>query len=75
MLAARLTSGDERREEDAAGEEGRGRPEQGQLQVPGAGEVVGQERGQIEAEETGQVGPVVLQQRRPAAPGPGTAPK
>ena len=74
MLATRLATGDEWRQEDAAGEEGRRSPEQGQLQVPGASQVVGQDRGQIEAEEVDQVGAVVLDGAHRAASGPGTAP-
>src|SRR5262249_57691854 len=42
-LAARLPAGDQGRQKDAPGEEGSGDDEERQLQVPGAGQVVGQQ--------------------------------
>ena len=59
-LTARLAAGDERHQEDAAGQKRRRSPEQRQLHVPGPGQVVRQHPGQIQAEERRQVGPVVL---------------
>src|SRR5690606_12893626 len=59
-LPLRLAAGDDGREEDSRGEEGGRGPEEGQLHVPGPGEVEGQQLGQVKAEEGAQVGAVVL---------------
>jgi len=60
VLLARLAPGDDRRQEDPGGEERRRRPEQRELHVPGAGQVERQHLRQVDAEEAGQVGAVVL---------------
>src|SRR5512135_656015 len=60
VLPPGLPAGDDRGEEDAGGEERRGHPEDRQLHVPGPGQVVREQLGQVEAEEGGDVGPVVL---------------
>ena len=46
-------------QEDAGGQEGRGHEEDGQLEVPGAGQVVGEQAGEIQAEEAAALGVVV----------------
>ena len=58
-----LPPGDEGRQEDPRGQEPRRGPEQGQLHVPGAGQVVREQLGEVEAEEAQDVGPVVLGRR------------
>ncbi len=63
VLPLRFAPGDERRQEDPRGQERRRRPQQRQLHMPGPGQVVGQQAGQIQAEERAQVGAVVLGQR------------
>ena len=61
MLALRILSpGDHRNEEDAGGEEAGGDPEERQLHVPGAHQVVGEDLVQRDAEEAAEVGAVVL---------------
>lgn len=62
-LALRLTLRDERRQEDAGRQEARGRPEERELQVPGARQVERQQRGQVEPEEALQVGSIMLGRR------------
>src|SRR5918995_134546 len=62
-LPSRLSSGDHGHEEDAGGEERGRHPEDGELHVPGAHEVVRQPLRQIEAEEARQIRPVVLRGR------------
>ena len=62
VLPPRLAPGDERRQEQAGREQPDGGPEQGELDVPGAGQREGQEPAQVEAEEGQHVGPVVLGQ-------------
>ncbi len=62
-LTARLAAGDDRCEEQAGGQERRRRPEDGELDVPGADQVVRQPPAQVEAEEAGEVGAVVLARR------------
>ena len=62
VLPPRLAPGDERRQEQAGREQPDGGPEQGELDVPGAGQGEGQEPAQVEAEEGQHVGPVVLGQ-------------
>ena len=59
-LAARLAPGDHRREEDAGRDERGGDPEDRELHVPGAHQVEGQKLGQVDPEETGQLGAIVL---------------
>jgi hypothetical protein len=60
VLPPRLAARDHRGEEDSSGEE-RGRdPENRQLQVPGAHQVVGEPLRQVDAEKVGQLGAVVL---------------
>ena len=59
-LPARLPPRDDRREEEPGGQEGRRGPEDRQLDVPGAHQVVRQPTGQVEPEEAGQVGAIVL---------------
>ena len=59
-LTARLAPGDHRREEDTRRHERRRDPEDGELHVPGAHQVEGEELGQVDPEEAGQLGPVVL---------------
>jgi hypothetical protein len=63
VLPTWLAARDDRGQEDARGQERRRDPEDGQLQVPYAGEVVRQPAGQIDAEEAGDVGAVVLARR------------
>ena len=63
-LAARLAPGDQRGQEDAGGQVGGGHEEEGQLQVPGAGQVVGQQLRQVDAEEA--AGLRVVVRRGPA---------
>ena len=59
-LALGLAPGDHRREEDARRDE-RGRdPEDRELDVPGAHQVVREDRGEVEAEEAAELRPVVL---------------
>ena len=62
VLLLRLAPGDERGQEQAGREQPDGGPEQGELDVPGAGQGEGQEPAQVEAEEGQHVGPVVLGQ-------------
>ena len=50
-LEARLAATDRRRQEEPGGEEGGGDPEDRRLDVPGAGQAVGQPLGQRQAEE------------------------
>ena len=59
-LAARLAAGDHRREEDACGDERGGDPEDRELHVPGAHQVEREDLGQVDPEEAGQLGSVVL---------------
>lgn len=58
----RFAVGDEWHQENA-GEECRGGPEQRQLQVPGAGQLVGQHPGQIQVEKRRQIRAVVFGRR------------
>ena len=58
-----LAPGDHRREEDAGRDERRRDPEQRELDVPGAHQVVGEDAREVEAEEAADVGPVVLARR------------
>ena len=58
-LAPRLAAGDQRGEEDAGRQVGRGDEEERQLDVPGPGQVVGEDPRQVEAEEAGRLHPVV----------------
>jgi hypothetical protein len=60
VLPARLPPGDDRGEEDASGQERGRRPEDRQLHMPRAHQVVGQPAGQVEAEEARDVSAVVL---------------
>ena len=62
-LAARLSAGDHRRQEDAGGDERGGDEEDRQLHVPGADQVVGEHLGDVDAEEAVELGPVVLRGR------------
>ena len=59
-LAARLAPGDHRREEDARGDERGGDPEDRELHVPGAHQVEREDLGEVDPEEAGQLGSVVL---------------
>ncbi len=60
VLICRLVTGNERREEDPRGQKRRRYPEDRELHVPGAGKVVGEEGGEIQTEEAGEIGPIVL---------------
>ena len=73
-LVLGLAAGDHRREEDPGRDERGGNPEQRQLDVPGAHQVVGEDLGQVDAEEVVDLRAVVLRWRRPRASGSGTAP-
>ena len=70
----RLAPGDHRREEDPGGDERRRDPEDRELDVPGAHQVVREDLGEVEAEEAGELGAVVLRWPRRPASGAGTAP-
>ena len=59
-LVARLAAGDHRRQEDPGGDERRRDPEQRELHVPGAHQVVREDLREVEAEEARQLRPVVL---------------
>ena len=59
-LVLRLAPGDHRRQEDARGDERSGDPEDRELHVPRAHEVVREELREVDAEEACDVGPVVL---------------
>ena len=67
VLTPRLTSGDEGRQKDAGRKKTGGHPKDGELQVPGARDVKRQQAGKVNAEEAGQVGPIML--GRPAQQG------
>ena len=56
----RLAAGDHRRQEDAGGHERGGDEEDRQLHVPGADQVVGEDLGDVDAEEAAELGAVVL---------------
>ena len=60
VLVARLVTGDERSEEDAGREERRRHPEDRELDVPGAREVVRKQRREVDAEEAGEIRAIVL---------------
>ena len=60
VLPLGFSSGDDRRQEDRGRQERRGRPQQRQLHVPGAGQVEGEDLGEVEAEEALQLDAVVL---------------
>ena len=59
-LMPRLAPGDHRREEDPGGHERRRDPEQRELHVPGAHQVVREDLREVEAEEARELGAVVL---------------
>ena len=58
-LPARLGAADERREEEAARHPGGGDPEDGELEVPGAQQVVGEAAREVEAVEGARLDAVV----------------
>ena len=60
VLPAWFTAGNYRYEENACCQVRRGHPEDGELQVPGPGDVEGQYRSQIDAEEIRDVRAVML---------------
>ena len=60
-LALGLSPPHQRGKEEAAGHPGRGDPEDGQLQMPGARQIVGQVPGQVEAVEAAGLHPVMGQ--------------
>jgi hypothetical protein len=62
-LMARLPPGDHRRQEDPGSDERRRHPEDRELDVPGPHEVVREDRGEVKAEEVGDLGAVVLRGR------------
>jgi hypothetical protein len=62
-LMARLAAGDHRRQEDPCRHERRRDPEDRQLDVPGPHEVVREDLREVEAEEVGDLRPVVLRGR------------
>ena len=57
---ARFAAGDERHQEDPGRQERRRDPEQRELDVPRPREVVGEQPGQIQAEEFRQIGAVMF---------------
>ena len=59
-LVARLAPRDHRRQEDPGGDERRRDPEQRELHVPGAHQVVGEDLREVDPEEARQLRPVVL---------------
>ena len=73
-LVLRLAAGDHRRQEDPGGDE-RGRdPEDRELHVPGAHQVVGEDLGEVEAEEAVDARRGSAATRRRRTSGSGTAP-
>ena len=62
-LVLGLAPGDHRRQEDAGRDERGGHPEQRELDVPGAQQVVREDLRQVEAEEVVDLGAVVLRRR------------
>ena len=60
FLAARLVPRDHRDQKNARGKVGGGDPEDGELKVPGADNVIGEQAAKIDAEEGLQVGALVF---------------
>ena len=60
VLPARLAPGDHRRQEDARGQKRRRHPEDGQLQMPGARQVVWEQLRKVNTEKIRELGAVVL---------------